>query len=649
MNQPQAFGGTELSRDSEPVSLPDAMDEATRVIPRQMPASSPPDDGATVVLPRPATARPVPTIPGMSAGIAVPMTSAPATGSGAASAGAAHESILLPIGARLADFEITGVVGQGGFGVVYRAWDHALEREVAIKEYLPSSLASRQADGTVAPLSQQNQETFDAGMRSFFNEARLLAQFDHPSLLKVYRFWQERGTTYMVMPLYKGQTLKNALAAMGSEVDEAWLLSIMDGVTQALAVMHQANCYHRDIAPDNILLLEGSGRPVVLDFGAARKVITDMAQAITVILKPGYAPIEQYAEVPDMTQGAWTDVYALGAVMHVAVCGRPPPPSVARMLNDRYVPLATNEVISARYSQRLLQSIDAALSVRPENRPQSMAALRDSLGLSQGGVSIPVTLPGAAPQVAASASTGPATATQGAKDRKGGQLKLVGGLALLAVVVLAGGGWWMTRAPEATTPVAATSGSATAPAGATSAAVAAPTPAAPFDPVRALQELGTSPPGGFEVVATPAKTQVRIGKDQLAFSVRSSHAGYVYVYMFSTTGELFQLFPNQLDGHNQIKAGETLQLPRKSWLMDVGGPAGTDQFAVVVSERERDLSGSGIQRDGVFGQFPIQVLAALETARGGRGASSLLGKAVCEPNAPCSEAYGATAFRIVEE
>lgn len=635
MNQSQALAHTDLVRDAEGTSAADAVDEATRMIPTQAPPTSAPDDGATVVLPRPTATRPVPTV------------STSSTGTG--STGASGESSLLPIGSRLAEFEITGVVGQGGFGVVYRAWDHALEREVAIKEYLPSSLASRQADGTVAPLSQQNRETFDAGMRSFFNEARLLAQFDHPSLLKVYRFWQERGTTYMVMPLYKGETLKNALAAMGSDVDEAWLLSIMDGVTQALAVMHQANCYHRDIAPDNILLLEGSGRPVVLDFGAARKVITDMAQAITVILKPGYAPIEQYAEVPDMTQGAWTDVYALGAVMHVAVCGRPPPPSVARMLNDRYVPLATNEVISARYSQRLLQSIDAALSVRPENRPQSMAALRDSLGLGQGGVSTPVTSPGPAPQVATRASTGPAPATQGAKDSKGGQLKLVGGLATLAVAVIAGGGWWMTRAPQAVNPVVASSGAAPAATGATSAAVAAPTPAAPFDPVRALQELGTSPAGGFEVVATPAKTQVRIGKDQLAFSVRSNHAGYVYVYMLSTTGELFQLFPNQLDGHNQIKAGETLQLPRASWPMEAGGPAGADQFAVVVSERERDLSGSGIQHDGVFGQFPIQVVAALEAARAGRGPSSLLGKAVCEPNTTCGDAYGATAFRIVEE
>ena len=288
---------------------------------------------------------------------------------------------LLAVGARLAEFEITRIVGQGGFGVVYEAWDPVLERVVAIKEYLPSSLSARRPDGAVMPLSERHRETFELGMRGFINEARLLAQFSHPSLLKVYRFWQEHGTAYMVMPFYRGDTLKQALAAAPGIAQEAWLLRVMDGVTQALAVMHAAHCYHRDIAPDNIILLENSGRPVVLDFGAARRVISDKTQTITVILKPGYAPVEQYAGMPEMAQGAWTDVYALAALLHVAVCGRPPPPSVARILSDSYVPLVRNEALRQRYSERLLSAIDAGLGVRPESRPQSMAAFREALGL----------------------------------------------------------------------------------------------------------------------------------------------------------------------------------------------------------------------------------------------------------------------------
>ena len=288
---------------------------------------------------------------------------------------------LLAMGRRLAEFELTRVVGQGGFGVVYEAWDPMLERVVAIKEYLPSSLSARRPDGAVLPLSERHRETFELGMRGFINEARLLAQFSHPSLLKVYRFWKEHGTAYMVMPFYRGDTLKQALAAAPGGVDEGWLLHIMDSITQALAVMHAAHCYHRDIAPDNIILLEGSGRPVVLDFGAARRVIGDRTQTLTVILKPGYAPVEQYAGMPDMAQGAWTDVYALAAVMHVAVCGRAPPPSVGRLLADGYAPLAQNEALRHRYSLRLLSAIDAGLGVRPASRPQSMAALREALGL----------------------------------------------------------------------------------------------------------------------------------------------------------------------------------------------------------------------------------------------------------------------------
>ncbi|HJS03241.1 MAG TPA: serine/threonine-protein kinase, partial [Variovorax sp.] len=361
---------TERNPSSRPV--PPGDDDPTQVITGR-PSAAPAPDDATIIT---------------AGGPTVPPSQTPTLAATShTTSGGNEQAGLLPIGSRLAEFEVTRIVGQGGFGVVYEAWDPTLERVVAIKEYLPSSLSTRQGDGTVTPLSERHRETFDLGMRSFINEARLLAQFDHPSLLKVYRFWQERGTTYMVMPFYRGDTLRQALHAMPGGADEGWLLHIMDGVTQALSVMHAAHCYHRDIAPDNIILLEGSGRPVVLDFGAARRVITDKTQAITVILKPGYAPIEQYAEMPDMAQGAWTDVYALAAVMHVAVSGRAPPPSVARLLSDSYVPLSGNEALRQRYSPALLSAIDAGLGVRPESRPQSMAALRESLGLD-GGVTV---------------------------------------------------------------------------------------------------------------------------------------------------------------------------------------------------------------------------------------------------------------------
>jgi serine/threonine protein kinase len=585
---------------------------------------------------------------------AMPAAPAPAAGGGA-------ETGTLPAGSRMAEFEITHLIGQGGFGAVYEAWDHTLERTVAIKEYLPTSLSTRAQDGTVSPLSEKHKETFDLGMRSFINEARLLAQFDHPSLLKVYRFWQERGTTYMVMPLYRGQTMRQALAATPAGVDEGWLMRIMDGVTQALAVMHNANCYHRDIAPDNIMLLEGTGRPVVLDFGAARRVITDKTQAITVILKPGYAPVEQYAEMPDMSQGAWTDVYALAAVMHVAVCGRAPPPSVARLISDSYVPLAGNEVLRQRYSVRLLETIDHGLQVRPEARPQSMGELRAELGLEETTTITPLRSSGArSSSTAPAAARGPKAAPHPAPSPAGGttgNTKLLAAVGVLALAVIGGGTWWWMQGRRADTqvasvpapaPAAAPAAPAAAPEPPPAPAAAPPAPAVRRTPLQSLEALVAGATAGFGVMATPRKAEVAVGRDKLDFEVRSQRDGFVYVYLLSSGGEMFLLFPNLLDKYNKISAGGTLSLPRASWPMNAGGPPGTNHFAVLVSQNERDFSESGVQNDGVFPQFPLTVLSALEAARAG-GPTPLLGKPVCPSGGGCQDVYGVGTFKIVEK
>ena len=305
-------------------------------------------------------------------------------GAGATASGPAADSVehhnALPIGTRIGEFEIAALIGIGGFGIVYLALDHSLDRKVALKEYMPSALAQRDpAASSVVVKSQRHAETFDAGMRSFINEARLLAQFDHPSLVKVYRFWEQNGTAYMVMPFYEGLTLKETLRRRGVAPEELWLESLLSQLLDALEIIHARQCYHRDIAPDNILMLPGD-TPLLLDFGAARRVIGDMTQALTVILKPGYAPIEQYAEAPNMRQGPWTDIYALASVVYFAIVGRPPVPSVARVMSDPLEPLAVNA--AGRYSDTFLRAIDSALAVRPEDRPQDVAAFRRALGFS---------------------------------------------------------------------------------------------------------------------------------------------------------------------------------------------------------------------------------------------------------------------------
>jgi hypothetical protein len=305
---------------------------------------------------------------------------APPLSAAAAAARAEQDENALPAGTYLGEFEITEVLGIGGFGIVYLAWDHSLHRKVAVKEYMPTALAARQGPTEVRVKSARHRDTFEAGLKSFVNEARLLAQFDHPALVKVYRFWEAHGTAYMVMPFYEGVTLKDTLLAMGTPPSEAWLRNLLAPLTEALQVIHSEQCFHRDIAPDNVILLKGSNRPLLLDFGAARRVIGDMTQALTVILKPGYAPLEQYAEVPGMKQGAWTDVYALCAVVYYAMVGKTPPTSVGRLVNDSYVPLAEQQV--GQYSDHFLRAIDRGLQVKPDDRTQSIEELRSDLALS---------------------------------------------------------------------------------------------------------------------------------------------------------------------------------------------------------------------------------------------------------------------------
>ncbi len=284
----------------------------------------------------------------------------------------------LPPGTRLAEFEIQGLLGVGGFGLVYRAYDHSLQRSVAIKEYMPAALAARLDGLSVAIRSSADQATYASGLASFVAEARLLAQFDHPSLVKVYRFWEANNTAYMVMPLYSGMTLKQARTLMAAPPPEAWLRAVLWSVLQGLHVLHRSDTLHRDISPDNIFL-QDVGPPVLLDLGASRRAINDKAHKFTAVLKVNFAPIEQYTDVEDLKQGPWTDLYALAAVVYSCLRNDPPLPATARVVRDTLPPLrSVVQTVTAHfgldYSDAFVRTITHALAVQPADRPQSLAA-----------------------------------------------------------------------------------------------------------------------------------------------------------------------------------------------------------------------------------------------------------------------------------
>ena len=285
----------------------------------------------------------------------------------------------LPAGHRFNEFEIKDVIGGGGFGIVYRAWDHLLERTIAIKEYMPASLAVRNDDLSLGLRSERFSKLFNAGLTSFIQEARLLARFNHPGLLHVLRFWEENGTAYMGTLWYSGMSLKAWKQQHPETINEDWIRQLLPPLFGAIGTIHQAGYLHRDIALDNIQIQDNQ-LPVLLDFGSARKEIGNLSDETEIMLKPGFAPIEQYSEETDSDQGPWTDIYALGAVLHTLITGSPPPASVVRCIEDHYQPLAQRQ--PEGYSLSLLHAVDSALKMKPADRPQSVDELATLISLS---------------------------------------------------------------------------------------------------------------------------------------------------------------------------------------------------------------------------------------------------------------------------
>ena len=282
--------------------------------------------------------------------------------------------LALPQGTRIRDFEFHRVLGHGGFGITYLGWNLALDIPVAIKEYLPADLATREQDGAVVPQTKQAAADFQWGLERFLDEARTLARFQHPNIVRVHQYFEAHSTAYIAMDYVEGETLSAHLERKGT-LSEAELKAILYPLLSALDVIHRADFLHRDIKPGNIVLRDADGSPVLLDFGAARQAIGAKSRSVTSIVTPGYAPIEQYSSRG--RQGAWTDIYALGGVCYRALTGQGPDDATDRMRHDPLVPVAQR--CAGRVSQELLAAVDWALSVDEGDRPQSVGAWREAM------------------------------------------------------------------------------------------------------------------------------------------------------------------------------------------------------------------------------------------------------------------------------
>jgi len=353
---------------------------------RKLPATTLPDPDATIIRPMRGLQSPAGTVAGIGTGTGtgttatLPLFADPtrALPLQLADLPALPSSLNAPAlalmaGFRLHEYRIDAVLGQGGFGITYLAIDVHLNAAVAIKEYLPAEIAFRAGDRSVSPNASRHQDRYRMGLESFLVEARTLATFRHPAIVRVARFFEAHRTAYMVMEYERGSPLKTWWPQQ-ARVGEAGLIELLLPLLDGLAVVHAAGFLHRDIKPDNIQVRESDGNLVLLDFGSAGQTVAAAEQG-AVVLTPGYAPLEQYGLGE---QGAWTDIYAMGATLYWCITGSKPPDAELRTASPRSHKLAV-EAGRGRYGEAFLKAVDWALEMESARRPQDVGEWRRAL------------------------------------------------------------------------------------------------------------------------------------------------------------------------------------------------------------------------------------------------------------------------------
>lgn len=281
----------------------------------------------------------------------------------------------------IGDFRILDLLGSGGFANTYLAMDLTLGREVAIKEFFPSEMAIRADSQSVSVKSDAQKAQFNWAKGRFVREAKTLAKFRHPSVVRVFRVFNANDTAYIVLEFVRGANMETWLKRIKRRPDQDELDHFLPPLLDALEVVHDAGILHRDIKPANIYIREVERTPVLLDFGAAKYAASsagDQTATTAAIVSKGYSPHEAYSTDAQL-QGPWTDIYGLAATIHRGLTGSAPMESTTRIMQDDYVPLSQRPELTDKYRLEFLTSIDNALGVMPKDRPQSIADWRREL------------------------------------------------------------------------------------------------------------------------------------------------------------------------------------------------------------------------------------------------------------------------------
>ncbi len=279
----------------------------------------------------------------------------------------------LPEGFQLENYRVLRVLASGGFSFVYLAHDEN-DVPVAIKEYLPASLALRTGSDASPVVPEEKLSIYRFGMKCFFEEGRALATLSHPNVVRVLNFFRANDTVYMVMRYERGRTLQEHIQARRGPLSEAWIRRTFSQLLNGLREVHAGKLLHLDIKPGNIYV-RNDGSPLLIDFGAARQTLTAKGTQLPPMYTPGYASPEHYANRQNL--GPWSDMYSVGAALYASLSADAPQPADQRLAQDKVEP--ARKAFSGKYTNQLLDTVDWCMRLDHMERPQSVLALQKAL------------------------------------------------------------------------------------------------------------------------------------------------------------------------------------------------------------------------------------------------------------------------------